>query len=84
MSDMVAKGRQGKNKGSQCWNAKINEVTAATIIRLHQEEGLSQSEISRLLGLGIKQVHAIVTRKTWKHVEPLELLTAAASAIEVK
>jgi DNA invertase Pin-like site-specific DNA recombinase len=56
-------------RGSQHWNAKLNDDVVKEIKR-RSNGGARQGEIARAMGLTRTTVQRIVSRTTWKHVEP--------------
>lgn len=67
--DRVRHGKQagGANKGSKHHMAKLKRRDI-TEIRGLRASGSTLPEIAKRYGVGISQIHRIVTRKSWRHV----------------
>lgn len=72
MADARAKGRlrggvKRDQRGSANNGAKVSDVQAAEVIRLHAE-GIPQAQISRAVGVSKANVWCIVHGVSWKHL----------------
>lgn len=66
MADKAAKRRH--SFGSDLPQARLTRSEVEEIRRLHAADDLSQHQLARRFGVGQATVHAIVHRKTWRHV----------------
>jgi hypothetical protein len=62
-------GNGYKKKGSNNYQAKINELTARAIVCLYKE--FKPKQISRILGIPVKYIYRVVGGKTWAHATAL-------------
>lgn len=76
--DMVAKGRQSKGdswparrraKGSQHYNATLNENIVRKIRRLYAKGNVSYQALADDCNVSAGAIYFAISRKTWKHVE---------------
>ena len=68
MRDMKAKGRHYAPKGESCAFHKLNEKIVRRMQKLHSTEQVSIAKIAKMFKVGRGCVHAVVSRKSWKHV----------------
>lgn len=66
-ADMVAKGRHRVGVGEQARSAKLSPANVLAI-RAADAAGQGQASIARSYGVTRASVHAIVHRRTWKHI----------------
>jgi hypothetical protein len=65
--DMSLKGRS--RRGELATGARLTADTVRAIRQQYAEGKASQSKIARRFGITQGNVHCIVTRKSWKHIE---------------
>lgn len=66
--DMIAKGRDRKARGEHAANVKLTE-NAVRDIRAAYSSGTMPTELGRRYGVSDRQIHDIVKRRSWRHVE---------------
>lgn len=65
-ADCVEKGRH--TRGTSHHAAKLNEANVRSIRKAH-DQGATERELAEHFGVSLRTIHAVITRKTWKHVE---------------
>ncbi len=61
--------RTGGNRGERNGRSKLNAFRVR-LIRLCHEAGQSPSKLARIFGVSDTTIHGIVTRRSWRHVQP--------------
>lgn len=62
--------RKGKkdHRGDKNPHAILNRINVYIILRLHQEDGVSQKELATTFGVNQSSISRIVNRQSWKYV----------------
>jgi len=68
LRDCVAKGRAAKAFGERSGAAKLDETKVRLVYLLVVEEGMTMKEAGTVVGVTGKNVQAIVSGRTWKHL----------------
>ena len=66
--DMVMKNRDRHPKGEDAGKSKLTEEQVRLIRYLYNPENRQLSKIARIFNVTSECVHAIVNRRTWKHI----------------
>lgn len=68
MDDMHRKGRGNRSKGERHLSAKLIKSSVVEIRHKYATGGYTLTELGIAYGVCFATIHAIVKRKTWKHV----------------
>lgn len=69
--DALSKGRIKHERGEDRYNATLTEADIRTIRAVYQKrstKGMNGAKLARKYGVVKSMIHAIVTRRRWKHV----------------
>lgn len=68
VADRHAKGRSSPPKGSANGQSKLDERTVREMRIIYARGGISQCELGKRYGITQSVTHALLHRRTWKHV----------------
>lgn len=70
--DGVYRGRQKRGvtavRGSECYNAVLNEEIVKEVKRLRSESRIGPAQLSRMFSVSKDAIKQVIAGKTWKHV----------------
>ena len=68
MKDMMSKGRHRAFRGEAVGISKLKEPQVIEMRRKYAAGGITQRELGIKFEVSLDTVHAIINRKTWKHI----------------
>lgn len=69
--DCIERGRRNMERGSDRYNARLNEEKVREIRQLYQKRkvgGMGIDRLSEIYGVGRTMIYAIIKRRRWAHV----------------